>query len=184
MRMLIKLTKNPNASLHSDLEEKGKGKRLKKTTNRFVDDSEKENTHKKYNRKEQTLPPIPKLSLPDSKNASIDNQSYKRQVLFSSLITTKNNGVSQEPNSKEKKSANESITEQPASKFTKTNLRIDRNEETVKKEGCKIPLNIKHKCAYTEDGEATLHSVADAICYLNGMFKCAYAIMIFALFAY
>jgi len=37
-----------------------------------------------------------------------------------------------------------------------------------------MPLKIKHKCA--KDGEATLHSVADAICYLNGMFKISYAI--------
>lgn len=30
-----------------------------------------------------------------------------------------------------------------------------------------MPLKIKHKCAYAEDGEATLHSIADAIWSFN-----------------
>jgi len=60
MKMLVKLEKNPNASLSSDVEEKGKGKRLKKT-NRCIE-SDKKSTHKQHNRKEQwALSPIPKL---------------------------------------------------------------------------------------------------------------------------
>ncbi|XP_036147216.1 uncharacterized protein LOC118647094 [Monomorium pharaonis] len=44
---------------------------------------------------------------------------------------------------------------------------MDTNKETVQKKRCLIPLNIKHKCTYTEDGEASLNFVANAICYLN-----------------
>lgn len=42
MKMLIKISKNPNAKLYSDIEEKGKGKRLKKP-NKHFNESDKEN---------------------------------------------------------------------------------------------------------------------------------------------
>lgn len=42
MKLLVKITKNPNAILYSDLEEKGKGKRMKKP-NKYFDDFDKEN---------------------------------------------------------------------------------------------------------------------------------------------
>jgi len=108
MKMLIKLEKDPNVSLHSEREleeDKGKGKRhLKKTTKRCMD-SEKQSTQQ-HNRKEQALSPVSKLR--------------------------------------------------------------------YQKKGCKIPQNVKHECAYNEQGEATLQSVADAICFLNGMVKISY----------
>lgn len=43
--MLIKISKNPNASLHSDIEEKGKGKRFKKPI-KYGDKSDEENVKK------------------------------------------------------------------------------------------------------------------------------------------
>jgi len=106
MKMLVKLEKNPNVSLHSEVEEdKGKGKRcLKRTLNKCIDLNKESTQH--HNQKEQALSPVPKL--PDEKR------------------------------------------------------------------GCKIPQNV-HKCAYNEQGEATLQSVADAICHLNGMVKISYA---------
>jgi hypothetical protein len=36
---------------------------------------------------------------------------------------------------------------------------------------CKIRSKVNHKCAYTSEGKVTLESLADAICYLNGMLK-------------
>lgn len=61
MKMLIKIAKNPNAVLYSDVEEKGKGKRLKKR-NKYFYDSDKENFEKKIERNGQTmLSPLPKL---------------------------------------------------------------------------------------------------------------------------
>jgi len=66
MKMLAKLEKNPNVSLNSEREveeAKGKGKRLKKTTNRCTD-LVKESTQQ-HNRKEQVLSPVQKL--PDQK---------------------------------------------------------------------------------------------------------------------
>ncbi|XP_067206932.1 uncharacterized protein [Linepithema humile] len=37
MKMLVKVSKNPNLNIHSDLDEKGKGKRMKKPNKRFDD---------------------------------------------------------------------------------------------------------------------------------------------------
>lgn len=41
--MLVKVSKNPNSTLHSDVEEKGKGRKKKKPNKRFdnfIDDTE------------------------------------------------------------------------------------------------------------------------------------------------
>lgn len=45
MKMLVKIAKNPNASLYSHIEDKGKRKRLKKPVQHF-DDLNKENLEK------------------------------------------------------------------------------------------------------------------------------------------
>lgn len=37
------------------------------------------------------------------------------------------------------------------------------------KKGCKMRRNGTHKCAYTSDGEVTLQSLANAVCFLGGM---------------
>lgn len=47
IKMLVKLCKNLNASLHSDFEEKGKGKRVKKMNMRFADLDKENNVRKK-----------------------------------------------------------------------------------------------------------------------------------------
>lgn len=60
MKMLVKISKNPNATLYSDIEERGKGKRLKKPIKHF-DDSNKENNIK-TKRNIQSIPPFPKLA--------------------------------------------------------------------------------------------------------------------------
>lgn len=60
MKMLVKIAKNPNATLCSDVEEKGKGKRLKKSI-KYFDDSDKENNVVKRRNAQSTLPPVPKL---------------------------------------------------------------------------------------------------------------------------
>lgn len=60
MKLLVKITKNPNAILYSDFEEKGKGKRMKKP-NKYFDDFDQENDFDQKN-KQSTLPPLPKLT--------------------------------------------------------------------------------------------------------------------------
>ncbi|XP_077272829.1 uncharacterized protein LOC143903250 [Temnothorax americanus] len=63
MKMLVKVSKNPNATLYSDFEEKGKGKRLRKPIKYFDDnsDNDKENNNTK-GRNIQLIPPLPKLA--------------------------------------------------------------------------------------------------------------------------
>lgn len=77
--MLIKISKNPNANLHSDIEEKGKGKRLKKPI-KYGDESDEENVKKKRLRVQSTLlslPPIPNLT---NINKSQANQSLSDKI--------------------------------------------------------------------------------------------------------
>lgn len=63
MKMLVKIAKNPNAVLYSDVEEKGKGKRLKRPIKYFDDDANKENKlEKKRSTMLSALLPIPKLT--------------------------------------------------------------------------------------------------------------------------
>lgn len=65
MKMLLKISKNPNATLYSDVEEWGKGKRIKKPVKHF-DDSDKEANITKERKVQSTtskmLPPLPKLT--------------------------------------------------------------------------------------------------------------------------
>jgi len=44
------------------------------------------------------------------------------------------------------------------------------HESTVSSSGCKIESK-NHKCSYTLEGKVTLESLADAICYFNGMLE-------------
>ncbi|XP_011883633.1 PREDICTED: uncharacterized protein LOC105570796 [Vollenhovia emeryi] len=86
MKVLVKIAKNPNATLYSDLEEKGKGKRKKRPTKYFdKDDSDKdhfdkENNHEKRQKKQSTVPPFPKLNITKSVpvNQSLYDKGTKR----------------------------------------------------------------------------------------------------------
>lgn len=63
MKMLVKISKHPNSMLYSDVEEKGKGKRLK-TRNKWFDDPIDATEESKWERKQSNavLPPIPKFT--------------------------------------------------------------------------------------------------------------------------
>lgn len=135
MKMLIKISKNPNVPLYLDLEEKGKGKRLKKVSKKMID-SDEENSQNKKIRKEKKLPPIPKLAttkkavptippLSALNNIATVNQFHEHQEL--SFL---NNNYIPQKISKEVIPAKES------------SLGITKQFETYFKntEGCKIPI--------------------------------------------
>lgn len=86
MKMLVKIAKNPNATLCLDVEEKGKGKRLKKSI-KYFDDSDKENNVVKRRNAKSMLPPVPKLEnviksarinwpLPDKVDKKVKHSTY------------------------------------------------------------------------------------------------------------
>lgn len=149
MKMLVKLSKNPNATLRSDAEEKGKGKRLKKMNKRFVDsDNEQTKIPKKrveQKRVETPLPPFPTYTpkqLPDKETAV-----NKRPCEGVSRVKPTTEGSVHPTSSK-----------------------------SAFKKGCKIhsTKGFNHKCAYTEEGHVTLESLADAVCSLSGMLNISF----------
>ncbi|XP_067213604.1 uncharacterized protein [Linepithema humile] len=183
MKMLVKIDKNPNAALHSDLEEKGKGKRLKKTTQRFV------GSHNKNVQKKQItqtmLPPIPKLgniSKPEQASRSLSNIKDVTNNQYSLLDNAQQPNCSScdeisidDKGTKGLKPAKEDslVTKMPTSNRATNKPGVYSAEHFSKIIGCKIPSKINHKCAYIEGGVATLESLADAICYLNvEVFSC------------
>lgn len=162
MKMLVRLCKNPNASLHSDIEEKGKGKRIKKTNKRFAE-SDKENNIRKKN---QMLSLVPKLSDFSQRNhelvnkdATIDESSERR------ALSPLNNLLSRSNSSHIKPTKDLVLIEKQTSKPVGT----IKGEEAITSDskGCKV-RNI-HKCAYTEEGEVTLQTLANALCHMNSM---------------
>jgi len=63
--MLVKVSKYPNSTLFSDLDEKGKDQRKKKPSKRFdypIDASKDYALLKKEKREQSILPPIPKMA--------------------------------------------------------------------------------------------------------------------------
>lgn len=185
MRMLVKIEKNPSATLYSDIEEKGKGKRLKKPI-KYFDESDKENLKKRF-KVQSTLPPIPKLMsksahpsqpLPDKVNEKVKRQTLpldtneQRSVFVSHRINVpyeipKNKNHKECKGIKPSQESSRLLTEMHKSS---TIASEKRSHENFSLSGCKIHSKMNHKCAYTSE-EVTLESVADAICYLNGMLK-------------
>lgn len=76
--MLFKISKNRNATLYSDIEERGKGKRVKKSVKHF-DDSDKEADVMKERKVQSTtskmLPPLPKLT-------NVSKPEWRNNLLF------------------------------------------------------------------------------------------------------
>ncbi|KYN50248.1 hypothetical protein ALC62_06309, partial [Cyphomyrmex costatus] len=175
MKMLIKIAKNPNATLHSDIEEKGKGKRLKKPI-KYFDDSDKENLKKRRDI-QSMLPPIPKLDMSKSARTS--------QALYHKMDKTDINEISKKKNYSECKGVkpkNNSCLEmhklKSATIISEQSCQEDVNLSIcLSSKGCKILPKINHKCAYTSKGKITMVSLADAICYLNAeMLSCKLAL--------
>lgn len=83
MKMLVKISKNPNATLYPDIEEKGKRKRFKKPI-KYFEESDKENLLEEKC-KVQILPPISKLTnvSKSARQPLLDkmNEKVKRQTL-------------------------------------------------------------------------------------------------------
>lgn len=175
MKMLVKVSKNPNATLYSDIEEKGKGKRFKKPI-KYFEESDKENLIEERC-KVQMLPSIPKLTnVSKSARQPLPDKTVKRQTLSCINKQQYSKSVPHEikkythKSYKECKRIQESshlLTEMPKSTF----IIASENNEKNFLSGCKIDSKMNHKCAYNSEGEVTLESLADAICYLNGMLK-------------
>lgn len=186
MRMLVKIEKNPSATLYSDIEEKGKGKgkHLKKPVKYF--ESDKENLKKRF-KVQSTLPPIPKLmsksAHPSQPLSDKVNEKVKRQTLSldtneqrSVFISHRINVPYEIPKNKNHKECKGIKPSQESSRLltemhkSSTIVSEKRSHEKFSLSRCKIHSKMNHKCAYTSE-EVTLESVADAICYLNNMLK-------------
>ncbi|XP_011698265.1 PREDICTED: uncharacterized protein LOC105456142, partial [Wasmannia auropunctata] len=165
MKMLVKLSKNPNASLHSDFEEKGKGKRVKKINMRFVDSDKENNVRKK--KQQNMLPPVPKLS--DFSQTSHDKVDATMNWPSEHGASSDLNNLPPWPNSS---SRTKPIKDNFPIKERTLKPETSKAEKAVtsSNKGCKIRSNI-HKCAYVEGGEVTLQSVADVLCYLSAEVK-------------
>lgn len=154
MKMLVKISKNPKAKLYSDIEEKGKGKRLKKHIKRF-DDSDKENIKKRRHHVQSItnlaqLTPIPTFS--DISNSRTNQPLSDKNPKPSCIDEVHSLDIN----------SNDNIKLQQSTKIS--------HESTVSSSGCKIKSK-NHKCSYTLEGKVTLESLADAICYFNGMLE-------------
>ncbi|XP_024893541.1 uncharacterized protein LOC112468549 [Temnothorax curvispinosus] len=88
MKMLVKFSKNPNATLYSDFEEKGKRKRLREPIKYFDDKSD--NDKKKINTKRrniQSIPPLPKLA--NASNSAQASEPVKVNKMIKSSCVDK-----------------------------------------------------------------------------------------------
>lgn len=193
MKMLVKLSKNPNATLYSDIEEKGKGKRMKKPVKHF-DDSEKENNPKK----ERNIQ-LPLLSqLTNAKKSSQSSQPLPNKVdkikkSFIDKVSSSHNNLQKlisdahEINVSAEISKNKDYTVYKGVKPKENSISMGKYKSkpatitsgrvcssqafSSNPTGCKICSMNEQKCAYTPKGEVTLESLANAICYLNGKLK-------------
>ncbi|XP_036145344.1 uncharacterized protein LOC105828494 isoform X2 [Monomorium pharaonis] len=186
MKMLVKLSKNLNATLYSDIEEKGKGKRMKKQIKHF-DNSNKENKPKKRRNEQLMLPPFPQLmnvnklshqSLPNKidkmKKSFMDKASTSKNIQKPISVSHKinvSNEIGEIPENnnymthQEVKSVKESFSmEMPKSKSAA--ITSEENPEEFSLTSTKCSAN-HQKCAYTSKGKVTLESIAQAICHLN-----------------
>lgn len=190
MKLLVKITKNPNAILYS--EEKGKGKRMKKP-NKYFDDFDKENDFDQKN-KQSTLPPLPKLTNVNKSvrvSQSLSDKKSKRLKTDKVISSFDNNKQQSNVISHEKHFSYEmklqdqhdieyedvkSLKENPISTETRKSKSAIISEEihnpqkySSSSKQCKLRKD--HKCTYISEGKVTLESLADAVCYLNGMLK-------------
>lgn len=191
MKMLVKLSKNPNATLHSDMEEKGKGKRRKRPVKHF-DNSDKENYSKKERNEQSMLPPFPQLTnankssqssqplLDEIMNQSLVNQASSSSYVQKPIFVAREKNVFRETlKSKDYKvhkgikPVKESSVEIHMSKnITNTSEGICSSQEVfLSAAKCEKCSKNQQKCAYGSNGEVTLKTLADAICYLNGKLK-------------
>ncbi|XP_071574735.1 uncharacterized protein [Temnothorax nylanderi] len=162
MKMLIKIAKYPNAKVYLDMEEKGKGKRLKKPIKHF--ESDKEN----FEKRRKLIPPIPKLSSKSRTNRPLSDTDKveKMEINVREISKNKDDDIHCEEVKLSKESS--FCTEVRKSKpNTATSEGICNSPKfSLSAKGCKIHKK-SHRCAYTSEGEVTLESVADAVCYLN-----------------
>lgn len=194
MKMLIKILKNPNAKLHSDIKEKGKGKRLKRPSKHF-DESYKENQPVKKRRRhvhQSMLPPLP--SIP--KITSMCNLSQANQLLsdkMDKVITYKSkctDEVRSSLDNSQQELLSSYVNETPSTSYMAFKKRKVSEEDSsltgrhqstsssskchsgkMSSSGCKIQSKENHNCCYTSEGTVTLESLADAICHLSGMLQ-------------
>ncbi|XP_067211579.1 uncharacterized protein [Linepithema humile] len=196
MKMLVKIAKNPNATLYSDMEEKGKGKRLKRANIKYFDDLEenneernKENNFEKKRNMQLMLPPLPKLKKPTRESQPLSDKMNKKvkQLCRDKASSSLDNNeqlpsvVSDEINIPHTVPENKSYMERKGLKLLKERSFVTEMHKptsaTIASEeickfvdqisGCKIRSKINHKCAYTLEGTVTLESLADAICHFN-----------------
>lgn len=198
MKMLVKLSKNPNATLYSDIEEKGKGKRMKKPIKHF--DSNKENNPKQR----RMLPPLPQLTYANKSSHSsqplpgkvdkikrpfVDNAEPSKKHVKKSISVSEEINVSREISKnkdyrtyKEVSPIKESSMEMHKSKSAAVSSEKKcSSEEFSSSSGCKIcPIN-QQKCAYTSREEVTMESLAHTIYHLNGKLKMSFNIIYYCM---
>lgn len=186
MRMLIKVSKNPNSTLLSDVEEKGKGRRKKKPNKRFhdfIDDTE-DYVVEMRKKAQPVVPPIPKLASAANMPAfhvhkNKDNEFPKESntdlpISKHGVLNVNSKNAFHVPTKNTRLPCKEKITQQlpfvenrqePVTTISPASI----NKENIghNRKGCKMQSKATHKCAYTCDGEVTLQSLADAICFLG-----------------
>lgn len=198
MKMLVKLSKNPNATLHSDIEERGKGKRMKKPIKHF-DNSDKENNPQKEQNVQLMLPPLPQLRNASKSNLPLSNQPLRDKVgtmtkeSFIDKVLSSNNNVQQPIFVAHENNVSRKILKNKDTVYKGINLVKESScfmemhksksaantseeiyssqEVSLNAAGCKICSKNQQECAYTSKGEVTLESLANAICNLNGKLK-------------
>jgi len=198
--MLVKVSKYPNSTLFSDLDEKGKGQRKKKPSKRFdypIDASKDYALLKKEKREQPILPPIPKIAstaqtpamhLKKNKENALQRQSSVLPISENSPLTMINSKEVYVSNVRMKK-ARFSCKEKPMQHLPLVENRSKSITEAFpqvspKRIGCKMQPKATHKCAYAnDDGEVTLESLADAVCFLSSMlaFYMFYLIYLFSI---
>lgn len=196
MKKLIKISKNPNAKLYSDIEEKGKGKRLKKP-NKHFNESDKENQSVKKRRRhvQSMLPPLPSIpKITNMCNLSQANQLLPEKMDKVIACTSKctDEVCSSLDNSEQELLSSYDVNETPSksymaskkikfsqedSSLTETHQSTFNSSERIchsgkiSSNGCKIQSKLNHNCCYTSEGKVTLESLADAICHFSGMLQ-------------
>ncbi|XP_071653378.1 uncharacterized protein [Temnothorax longispinosus] len=194
MKMLVKFSKNLNATLYSDFEEKGKGKRLRKPIKYFDDKSD--NNKKKNNTKRrniQSIPPLPKLanasnsaqaSEPVKVNKMIKSSCVDKASSSDNNVKSQNSYVTHEINVSHERSKNKNYmdckevkllqetscsTEMRKSAATTSDKKLSSQKCSSSDKGS----TIDPKCTSAKEGKesATLESLADAISNLKGMLK-------------
>lgn len=151
--MLIKMTKHPNASLFSDVDEKGKGKRNKMSNKRFLD-SEKEtfgSKRMKTTSVQRTISPLQKSS------QGKENMPIVNATLPVAELTPSTSNVGPNP---EGLTMSADVNSAQGVKFG-----------TPLRKSCKLKEGTKHKCAYNKQGHVTMESLADAVCAMGSKLK-------------